>query len=114
MFMGINVQDSGYNHSSALLAFGEARMLAGWTDEVFALEWHQQFKDAKNLTCRTEFEFSHVLNERIHNHFPKLVEVEFDFNAVQLDFMHHAHALAQAQAPLPDIDDQKSIAPETK
>ena len=41
--IGRVVNDSGYNHSSAYLAWGEAQILAGWQDDVFALEWHNNF-----------------------------------------------------------------------
>ena len=33
----------GYNHCNATLAFGEIKMLAGWADEPFLLQWHNQF-----------------------------------------------------------------------
>ena len=42
--MGTNVFNQGYNHCSAILAFGEAQMLAGWVDEPFALQWNNQCK----------------------------------------------------------------------
>ena len=36
-------QSKGYDHCSAALAFGEIKLLAGWADEPFLLEWHNQF-----------------------------------------------------------------------
>ena len=47
--IGTNVQHRGYNHSSATLALGEAKLLAGWEHDVFAVEWTQQFQSTKEL-----------------------------------------------------------------
>ena len=41
--IGTNVKHKGYNHSSATLALGEAKLLAGWEHDVFALDWTKQF-----------------------------------------------------------------------
>ena len=45
--IGTNVQHKGYNHSSATLALGEAKLLAGWEHDVFALEWTKQFQSTQ-------------------------------------------------------------------
>ena len=41
------VPHRGYNHTSATLAFGEAKLLAGWEQDVFAVEWTLGFADGK-------------------------------------------------------------------
>ena len=116
MCIGKGNTDSGYNHSSAYLAWAEAQILAGWQDDVFAVEWHKNF----NLQKLPHQTFPPSLCEYILMMWPdniglclhcasdlqadpkheSMVQLEKDMNAVQLDCMH----LAVAQAQVPDVD----------
>ena len=66
--IGNNVQHKGYNHSSAVLALGEAKLLAGWEQEVFALEWTQQF----DLHRQPDQPFPPILSQFIFVNWPFL------------------------------------------
>ena len=46
---GQNVPTRGCNNCNAVLAFGEAKMLAGWTTKGFAVHWANHFKLHKPL-----------------------------------------------------------------
>ena len=42
---GTDATERGYNHTSASVAFGEARILAGWCSTGFVVDWASQFKE---------------------------------------------------------------------
>ena len=58
---GQNVPNIGYNHCSAVVAFGEATMLAGWTTKGFAVHWASHFK----LHKQPDQQYPPVLSEFI-------------------------------------------------
>ena len=126
LFKGSKVKATGYNHSSAVLAWGEAKMLAGWTDEVFAIDWHQQFRDEQDaIGVAKPILPAQVLNEFIFIEWPTVHEIVGGFHLVE-DVQHSADIGvqagpqwnpfgrgAQAQAPLPELHDIQAPASST-
>ena len=91
-----------------MLAFGEAKMLAGWEDEVFAIDWRQQFKDDQYSIGNEKHVFPQVLNEFIIINWPIVQEIVDGFNVLQVDALHNVDTGMQvwkAQAPLPELHD---------
>jgi hypothetical protein len=67
-----------------VLAFGEAKLLAGWEDDAFAVDWHIQFKaDQKDA-------FPHILSEYIMINMPIVKEIVDGFNVLEVDALHSA------------------------
>jgi hypothetical protein len=54
--------ERGYNHNSASLAFGEARILAGWCSKGFVVDWACQFKEHSQHSQKfTPIVIDHIL-----------------------------------------------------
>ena len=71
--IGKNVMHEGYNHCTATLAWGEAQLLAGWKDEVFAVDWHNHFRSTRE--CEKQ-PIPPMLEEFILIHWPSVQELQ--------------------------------------
>ena len=82
----------GYNHCNATLAFGEIKMLAGWADEPFLLQWHNQF----NFHKLPGQQFPPVLHEWI------LLQESYQSTSAKIMMSTSAD---QLQDVLPDVEE---------
>ena len=105
------IQHKGYNHSNAALAFGEIKLLAGWADDPFLVQWHTQF----NLHRNPDQQFPPVLHEwillqeqtHVANLWLRLVKLavtKMSTSADQLQDVHDHQAPAQPNQ-LPDVEE---------
>ena len=94
----------GYNHCNATLAFGEIKLLAGWADEPFLLQWHSQF----NVHRLPGQQFPPVLHEWVLLHPHTLQDVYqcrlLQIIADQLPDGHDHQSPAQPNQ-LPDVEE---------
>ena len=97
--IGTNVKSKGYNHCTATLAFGEIKLLAGWADEPFLLQWHSQF----NLHRLPDQQFPPVLHEWVLL-LPYTLHTKMSTSADQLQDVHDHQTPAQPNQ-LPDVDE---------
>ena len=88
----------GYNHCTATLAWGEAKMLAEWVDKPFALQWHNHFHSCRE--CE-KLPIPPVLETCIAIHWPSLQDM--DISKVKPDHLHIADNGLRAFADEDDI-----------
>jgi hypothetical protein len=94
----------GYNHCNATLAFGEIKLLAGWADEPFLLQWHSQF----NLHKLPGQQFPPVLHEWVLLH-PYTLQDVYQCKLLQImaDQLPNGHGHQSPAQPnqLPDVEE---------
>ena len=122
LFMGGGV--SGYNHKKAIVAYGEARIMAGWfADPWFVVEWARQFKHSQHgqkfppafihfisskwPDMANVLESLHLLEVALTSW--KCLTLHMDERAVQLQGLERAVQLQQLG--LPDIEDPVGAVP---
>ena len=97
----MNIQHEGYNHCTAILAWGEAQMLAGWVDESYAVDWHNHFHSTRE--CE-KLPIPPMLEEFILIHWPSMQDI--GISMMKPDVMHIVDNGVRALA---DVDDIKQL-----